>query len=87
MSKLTGTHSEVSAIDFTTLTTVPGTLKVHGAPIQILDLRAHAQQVASFSFLLAAMQLVSLRAPPMVVVEVTKTTTAMTQCKHSVGAY
>lgn len=38
MSKLTGTHSEVSAIDFTTLTTVPGTLKVHGAPIQILDL-------------------------------------------------
>ena len=39
MSKLTGTHSEVSAIDFTTLTTVPGTVKVHGAPIQILDLR------------------------------------------------
>lgn len=39
MSKLTGTHSEVSEIDFTTLTTVPGTVKVHGAPIQILDLR------------------------------------------------
>ena len=39
MSKLTGTHSEASEIDFTTLTTVPGTLKVHGAPIQILDLR------------------------------------------------
>lgn len=38
MSKLTGTHSEVSEIDFTTLTTVPGTLKVHGAPVQILDL-------------------------------------------------
>ncbi|KAG1892581.1 P-loop containing nucleoside triphosphate hydrolase protein [Suillus subluteus] len=38
MSKLTGTHSEVSEIDFTTLTTVPGTMKVHGAPIQILDL-------------------------------------------------
>ncbi|EMD40629.1 hypothetical protein CERSUDRAFT_111208 [Gelatoporia subvermispora B] len=38
MSKLTGTHSEASEIDFTTLTTVPGTLKVHGAPIQILDL-------------------------------------------------
>ncbi|KAL5530417.1 RBG1 [Sanghuangporus sanghuang] len=38
MSKLTGTHSEVSEIDFTTLTTVPGTLRVHGAPIQILDL-------------------------------------------------
>jgi ribosome-interacting GTPase 1 len=39
MSKLTGTHSEASEIDFTTLTTVPGTVKVHGAPIQILDLR------------------------------------------------
>jgi hypothetical protein len=39
MSKLTGTHSEVSEIEFTTLTTVPGTVKVHGAPIQILDLR------------------------------------------------
>ncbi|KAI0091925.1 developmentally regulated GTP binding protein 1 [Irpex rosettiformis] len=38
MSKLTGTHSEASEIDFTTLTTVPGTLKVHGAPIQVLDL-------------------------------------------------
>jgi hypothetical protein len=41
MSKLTGTHSEVSEIDFTTLTTVPGTVKVHGAPIQILDLRTY----------------------------------------------
>ncbi|KAG5648695.1 GTP-binding protein rbg1 [Asterophora parasitica] len=40
MSKLTGTHSEASEIDFTTLTTVPGTVKVHGAPIQILDLLA-----------------------------------------------
>ncbi|KAG6837535.1 hypothetical protein H0H93_007716 [Arthromyces matolae] len=38
MSKMTGTHSEASEIDFTTLTTVPGTIKVHGAPIQILDL-------------------------------------------------
>lgn len=38
MTKLTGTHSEVSEIEFTTLTTVPGTVKVHGAPIQILDL-------------------------------------------------
>jgi len=38
MSRLTGTHSEASEIDFTTLTTVPGTVKVHGAPIQILDL-------------------------------------------------
>ena len=41
MSKLTGTHSEASEIDFTTLTTIPGTLKVHGAPIQILDLREY----------------------------------------------
>ena len=41
MSKLTGTHSEASEIDFTTLTTVPGTVKVHGAPIQILDLREY----------------------------------------------
>jgi len=39
MTRLTGTHSEVSEIEFTTLTTVPGTVKVHGAPIQILDLR------------------------------------------------
>lgn len=39
MSKLTGTHSEISNVDFTTLTTIPGTLKVHGAPIQFLDLR------------------------------------------------
>ncbi|KAG8930663.1 hypothetical protein FRC02_003935 [Tulasnella sp. 418] len=38
MSKLTGTHSEVAAYEFTTLTTVPGTVKVHGAPVQILDL-------------------------------------------------
>jgi ribosome-interacting GTPase 1 len=29
----------VSEIEFTTLTTVPGTVKVHGAPVQILDLR------------------------------------------------
>ena len=42
MSKLTGTHSEASEIDFTTLTTVPGTVKVHGAPIQILDLREYS---------------------------------------------
>ncbi|KAF8339096.1 developmentally regulated GTP binding protein 1 [Cantharellus anzutake] len=38
MTKLTGTHSEVAEYAFTTLTTVPGTLKVHGAPIQVLDL-------------------------------------------------
>lgn len=50
MSKLTGTHSEVSAIDFTTLTTVPGTLKVHGAPIQILDLRQSSLFCGSSTF-------------------------------------
>lgn len=40
MSKLTGTHSEAASYEFTTLTTVPGTIQVHGCPIQILDLRA-----------------------------------------------
>jgi len=53
MSKLTGTHSEVSAIDFTTLTTVPGTLKVHGAPIQILDLRKLVSPSASDTYLVS----------------------------------
>jgi len=38
MSKLTGTHSEVAAYEFTTLTTVPGVLQYRGAKIQILDL-------------------------------------------------
>jgi len=38
MSKLTGTESVVAAYEFTTLTTVPGTLEVKGAKIQILDL-------------------------------------------------
>ncbi|GAA6027121.1 hypothetical protein JCM8097_002407 [Rhodosporidiobolus ruineniae] len=38
MSGLTGTESVAAAYEFTTLTTVPGTLSVHGAPIQILDL-------------------------------------------------
>lgn len=32
MSKLTGTYSETAEYEFTTLTTVPGTLTVHGAP-------------------------------------------------------
>jgi len=56
MSKLTGTHSEVSAVDFTTLTTVPGTVKVHGAPIQILDLRTLLSNLLS-SFLLSVLSL------------------------------
>ncbi|TKY85496.1 hypothetical protein EX895_005658 [Sporisorium graminicola] len=38
MSGLTGTQSEAAAYEFTTLTSVPGTMKVHGAPIQIIDL-------------------------------------------------
>jgi len=38
MSKLTGTHSEVGAYEFTTLTTVPGVILYKGAKIQILDL-------------------------------------------------
>jgi small GTP-binding protein len=38
MSGLTGTTSIAADYEFTTLTTVPGTMEVHGAPIQILDL-------------------------------------------------
>ncbi|RXK36522.1 cytoplasmic protein [Tremella mesenterica] len=38
MSKLTGTYSEAASYEFTTLTTVPGTLTHNGARIQILDL-------------------------------------------------
>ncbi|KAI9142792.1 developmentally-regulated GTP-binding protein 1 [Paraphysoderma sedebokerense] len=38
MTKLTGTHSEVGAYEFTTLTTVPGVIHYKGAKIQILDL-------------------------------------------------
>ncbi|BFZ63777.1 GTP-binding protein rbg1 [Saitoella coloradoensis] len=38
MSKLTGTHSEAAAYEFTTLTTVPGVMQYRGAKIQVLDL-------------------------------------------------
>jgi small GTP-binding protein len=38
LSKLTGTHSEVAAYEFTTLTTVPGVIQYRGAKIQMLDL-------------------------------------------------
>jgi len=38
MTRLTGTYSEVAAYEFTTLTTVPGVLRVHGAKFQVLDL-------------------------------------------------
>lgn len=71
MSKLTGTHSEVSAIDFTTLTTVPGTVKVHGAPIQILDLREWSDRRA-YAVAEHGRQLVSLKERMMDVDEVDK---------------
>ena len=35
MTKLTGTHSEVAAYEFTTLTKVPGVLQVRGAKFQV----------------------------------------------------
>lgn len=38
LSKLTGTHSEVAAYEFTTLTTVPGIIQYNGAKLQMLDL-------------------------------------------------
>lgn len=71
MSKLTGTHSEVSEIDFTTLTTVPGTLKVHGAPIQILDLR-ECFLLLTLTVSQISCQLESLKEPTTVEVEVVK---------------
>lgn len=73
MSKLTGTHSETSEIDFTTLTTVPGTVKVHGAPIQILDLRESSGAVTCVDMSVAdELQLESSRAQMMAVGEVVK---------------
>lgn len=36
--RCSGTHSEVASYEFTTLTTVPGTLTHNGARIQVLDL-------------------------------------------------
>lgn len=38
LNKLTGTHSEAAAYEFTTLTTVPGVIKYKGAKLQMLDL-------------------------------------------------
>lgn len=38
MTKLTGTHSEVAAYEFTTLTAVPGITRYNGAKLQMLDL-------------------------------------------------
>lgn len=47
MSKLTGTHSEVGAYEFTTLTTVPGVIQYKGAKIQMLDLPGIIEGAAS----------------------------------------
>lgn len=38
LTKLTGTHSEVAAYEFTTLTCVPGVIQHRGSKIQLLDL-------------------------------------------------
>ncbi|KAA0198009.1 hypothetical protein HAZT_HAZT000020 [Hyalella azteca] len=38
LSNLAGVYSEVAAYEFTTLTTVPGSIKFKGAKIQLLDL-------------------------------------------------
>lgn len=38
MGKLTGTHSEVAAYEFTTLTTVPGVVMYKGAKIQVISM-------------------------------------------------
>lgn len=78
MTRLTGTHSEVSEIEFTTLTTVPGTLKVHGAPIQILDLRK-PWVIWPLCRGLISMQLELSKEPTTVEVEVAR----LLQARHS----
>lgn len=43
MSKLTGTHSEVGAYEFTTLTTVPGIIQYKGAKLQVSRIENHGR--------------------------------------------
>ena len=38
LNKLTKTHSEAGAYEFTTLTCIPGKIEYNGANIQLLDL-------------------------------------------------
>jgi small GTP-binding protein len=38
LTKMTGTHSEAAAYEFTTLTCIPGIIRYKGAKIQLLDL-------------------------------------------------
>ena len=38
LTKMTNTHSEVAAYEYTTLTALPGVMEYEGARIQLLDL-------------------------------------------------
>jgi ribosome-interacting GTPase 1 len=45
-----GTHSEAASYEFTTLTTVPGTLTHNGARIQVLDLPGTLSQYVTVAY-------------------------------------